>query len=217
MRRFSLVAIIVVSVLFVPARPAEAQGFWRWLEELSGPRLDGLGFEITGVCWGTPVPEARQAAGETAVWSASPYCLDKRRDRKWLGIGMQFYVLVGDNSMTDDPNDRVDALGFLPTVDFMFSRGVGVGGGVGFRRYATPADTFIKPDVELWVKVRPVAMANDFRDVATQRQSLRDDWLELRFGMVFHPSYAEGLFGTGSRALDAGPSFVFMAGINLIR
>jgi hypothetical protein len=213
----AFVAVVVFGLLLMPARPAEAQGFWRWLEELSGPEIHGLGFELSGLCWGTTVDSGDPGTREPRSWSANPYCLDKRRDEKWLSIGVQFYALVGDNSLTDDPHDRVDALGFLPTVDSMFSRGIGVGGGVGLRRYSTPAGSFHKPDLEAWLKVRPIALINQTRRTATATQSLRDDWLEFRLGLVFHGSFDEGLFGPGTRALDSETSFVLITAINLVR
>jgi hypothetical protein len=199
------IAFVIVGVLGAFARPVEAQGFWRWLEELSGPKVHGLGFELSGLCWGTDVDSGARS------WQPNPYCLDTRPDEPLVMVGIEFYMLVGDNSLTDDPNDRVDALGFLPTVDVQLARGLAAGGGLGVRRYATPAGTFNKPDAEAWVRIRPIALV-----AQSERRSAGHDWLEFRLGVVFHPSYAEGLFGPGSRRLESGPSFFLGTQINLL-
>jgi len=220
MRRFSLVAIIVVSVLFVPARPAEAQ-LWRWLEELSGPTLHGPALEFSGLCRGLEgrnqnTQDYTQGEGAPQTkWSVSPYCSGLDPKQQWIELGVQVYMVAGDNTMTEESGDRVDAIGFLPTVTFMFDRRIGVGGGVGVRRYSTPYGHFSKADLEAWLRLRPLSVIDGLVNPGGSGEG--GDWLEVRAGWVFHSSFPEGRFGRGTAALDAGPSFFLMAGINLIR
>ena len=213
MRNVAAVILIGVGLLFVPARPAEAQGFWRWLEELSGPGLSGPGFEVVFICR----PEEPQ---DGKTWFLSPQCAGADRTKKWISLGVQFYALAGDNNLTVDPDDRVDAMGFLPVVDFNFPQGVAVGGGVGVRRYAAAGGRFNEPDVEAWIKWRPLVIFLD-RNSKTERDLTKPvtrlEWLEIRLAFVVHGGFDAGRFGPGTPALDAEVSPLLFIGVNLLR
>jgi hypothetical protein len=201
---------MAVSLLLLPARPAEAQGFWRWLEELSGPEISGPGFEVVFVCH-----SETQVDGEN--WFVSPQCAAADRSKIWISIGAQVYALAGDNNLTANPDDRVDAFGVLPVVDVNFPQGFAVGGGVGARRYAAAGGKFSKPDVEAWVRWRPLVTLMD-RDAGTRTTaSTLYESLELRLAFVFHGGFDAGRFGPGTSALDAEVSPVLFIGVNLLR
>jgi len=210
MRKVAAVSLMAFGLLLLPARPAEAQGFWRWLEELSGPKLNGPGFEVLFVCHSeTPV--------DSKHVFISPQCVQADRSKRWISIGAQVYALAGDNNLTADPDDRVDAFGILPVVDLNFPQGFAVGGGLGVRRYASAGGTFSKPDVEAWVKWRPLVTLLDPDVGSRTTASARYEWLELRLAFVFHGGFDAGRFGPGTRALSAEVRPVVFIGVNLLR
>jgi hypothetical protein len=198
------------GLLLLPARHAEAQGFWRWLEELSGPELSGPGFEVVFVCHSETQVDNKNVF-------ISPQCAAADRSKRWISIGAQVYALAGDNNLTADPDDRVDVFGVLPVVDVNFPQGFAVGGGLGVRRYAAAGGKFSKPDVEAWVRWRPLVTLLD-KEVGTRTTvSTRYEALEIRLAFVFHGGFDADRFGPGTRALDAEVSPVLFIGVNLLR
>ena len=209
MRRLTALALLAVGVLLLAPQRADAQGFWRWFERLSGPEISGPGFDAVVVCRG------QDTRNDQTGWFPSPYCVDANRERLWVSVGAQVYALAGDNNQTSDPDDRVDVYGVLPFIDVNLPVGVSVGGGVGLRRYSAGAGSFNKPVVEGVVKWRPLRTLA--RDGSREAPSIRHDFLELRLALVYQNSFEAGQFGRGSPALDGDVSPVFFVAFNLVK
>ncbi len=209
MRRLTAVALVALSMLLMTARPADAQGFWRWFERLSGPEISGPGFDAVFFCRGV-----RGSADASTGWFVSPYCSDARRDHNWISVGTQIYALAGDNNQTQTPNDRVDVIGVLPFVDFNTTFGVSVGGGLGFRRYSAGTEPFHKADIEGVVKWRPFAM---MRGGDRDRASISHEFIEVRLAFVYQSEFESGQFGRGTPALDGDVSPVLFVAFNLVQ
>lgn len=200
MRRASALSLMIGLLVIASASPAEAQGFWRWFEKLSGPKIGGLGVEVTFLC---PRP-ADPAAGEPSRFRKPTVELScksvDRSLRHWFSAGAQMYILTGDNSVTDDPNDRVDVTGIVPFATWHMVRGLSLSAGPAIRRYSTPAGQFTEVPIEIWLGIRPVRTSHGLRAASTFNG--REDFLELRFGLVLHPGFDEGDFGPGTPAID---------------
>jgi len=210
MRRMA-VSVLFLVLLAVPAAPAEAQGFWRWLEELSGPEIGGPGFDVLVFCQGVDRRKPEPSDG----WFVSPGCADARRDRRWVSLGAQVYALTGKNNLTPDPNDRVDAWALLATADVSFPRGFAVGGSLGTRRYASAGGSFSRLHGEAVVKWRPFVTLDPEGPRAAP--SWAREFFEVRAVFVFHAGFEAGRFGPGTPALDAEVRPVLVLAFNLIR
>lgn len=213
MRRVTAVSLVVASVMLLTAQPAEAQGFWRWLERLSGPEISGPGFDAVLICRGLDRLDPDET---TTHWFISPQCVDARRDRFWISVGAEVYALAGDNNQTADPDDRVDAFGILPFVDLNTPMGLSVGAGVGMRRYSAGTGPFKKATIEAMVKWRPFATLAG-REARQAAPSLLRDFLELRVGLVYQGHFEEGRFGPGTPALESDVSPVLILAFNLLK
>jgi hypothetical protein len=211
MRRLTGIVLVAMGALLVSPQAAAAQGFWRWFERLSGPEISGPGFDAVFLCQGV----RRGGAGESG-WFASPYCVDARRDQRWISVGAEVYALAGDNDQTQQDDDRVDVTGIMPFVDFNIPQGFAFGAGVGIRRYSAGAGSFNKPVVEGVVKWRPLTLLVP-GGTGREAPSLRHDLLELRLALVYQGEFEARQFGRGSPALDADVSPVFIIAFNLVR
>ena len=220
MRRLVAVTLVVVGLLLLPA-DAHAQGFWRWLEYLSGPEISGPGFDIVFACRGQkrlPVSTLAQPQyDDTQDWFFSPYCVDAKRDTFWISIGSAVYMLAGDNNQTNEPDDRVDLSAVMPFVDFNWSFGLAASAGVGIRHYEAGASSFNKAVTEFVGKARPLRIVAALRGTTAQGPSLAQDLIEVRFGAVYQSAFEAGQFGPGTPALDGDFSKVFVLAFNLVR
>lgn len=224
MRRLTAVVLVTAGVLLLTPRGAEAQGFWRWFERMSGPSVQGPGFDVMLACYGVrrlPGNSTEPPPAETPRTSfISPQCADVARHRPWLSAGVSVYRLAGDNDLTGAADDRVDVLGTLPFIDYNFPTGLAASLGVGNRHVSTPAGDFNKPVVEVMAKIKVIRLVDALRGGAAARSvgpSFDRDFIELRLGLVFEGSFDEGDFGPGSRALDASAEPAVIIAFNLLQ
>jgi len=211
MRKLATLALVAAGVLLLTPQSADAQGFWRYFERLSGPPVNGPGFELAFLCHGL-----NRGDGAHEIFP-SLQCVDVSRDRPWVSLGLQTYRLGGENDLTRRENDRVDVVGVAPFVDFNFPFGVAVGGGVGVRRISAGRDSSMEPVGEIALKFRP------FRFLAWSRTadrgslappSLSRDFFEVRGIAVFEGGFEAGDFGFGSRPVDGGVNFGLVLAFN---
>lgn len=208
MRRFTT-AVLFLIVLSVPAAPAQAQGFWRWLEELSGPKIGGPGFDVLVFCYG--VKRLERSDG----WFVSPNCVDASRNRRWISLGTQVYFLNGKNNLTTDPDDEVNAWAVLGTADISFPNGLAIGGSLGTRRYSSVGGSFSRLHGEMVLKWRPF-VTFDSRARTAEGSWVRE-LLEIRGVLVFHAGFDAGRFGPGTRALSREARPVLVLAFNLVK
>lgn len=196
MRRYCALSLLTAAALSLSAAPADAQTFWRWFEKLSGPTIGGMGAEIEFLC-----PPGQPDGAP--VFSLDCQNVSQTAER-WFSLGAQMYVLTGDNSMTAEPNDRIDVLGVMPFVTYHWIPGLTISAGPAIRRYSTPAGHITKVPVEVWAGARPGRL---LRKSGIPDRNLKDDLLEVRAGIVRHGGFDAGDFGPGTEALPSEWSF----------
>lgn len=205
MKRVLFLALVVLGLALIPARPASAQaGFIRWLEKLSGPGpFVGAGIEIYGLCYGAEKalatdPDPVERADNTgARWFFDPNCGRAARDQRRLTIGVQLSRLVGDNGLQYDESvpaklhDTVGASIFMGTADLGVHRSLDVGSALGFVHFTgAPPGGFSRVMIEpIRVTWKPLAMkpvpAN--ASAAEARAAYRREWLQIRVVMTVLP------------------------------
>ena len=124
--------LLVVLVAFCPARAYALEGWWDWLDALSGPGpYHGLGFGFWIAC----APEAEQ--GLQAL------CLREREPdqfKRMLDVRFSFDVWGGGQRFQDDPGDARSVNAFSFDTFYLFrintTLDIDVGPGVGFVRYS---------------------------------------------------------------------------------
>jgi hypothetical protein len=179
---------------------ASAQGWWRWIEQLSGPGpLKGPEFEVGLYCF--------SGSGSPALASQGPFCdTDPEHDVK-AAVRLDVAWLWGKNNLRYPAGvtvpENVRAFSWLAAVDVAAQPWLEIGAGLGSIRFSnTPADSFSKPAIEpIRVIWKPLAM-----------KSGAADWLEafqIRYrGIVLPSGFTAEDFGAVPGTFDAGAEFI---------
>jgi hypothetical protein len=177
-------------LLALPAR-ADAQGFWRWLEELSGPGpfKDINGLELPLACYGTR--DLPKAEGWFPPW----VCLASPETHPTFTLSFDLASGTGRNNLAYDPavfagepadvNARLYGFGLTYHAA---DRAVDVGVLVGRIRLGSlpVVDSVTRTRVEPRLVVRPLVFGREGRD------RYRASWLELRFVPLILPKRFTG-------------------------
>jgi hypothetical protein len=176
MRRAIAIGLIGFAVTLLSPRPASAQwGWFRWIQELSGPGDFQLnGFTVTfGCVESRSESQANREAGPPPVKYV--FC-DK--SPRWRSVkrfmGASYAIGDGTNNLTY-PNgtevfERVKASIYQATGAFRINPYLDAGASGGFMRFSgTPDVVVTRYLVEPFVAVRPLAFLADDGDTARDR------------------------------------------------
>jgi hypothetical protein len=219
MRRLAAVVLVVFGLLALPTR-AEAQGFWRWLEELSGPGPfhDINGFEIPLTCF--EAPSGRQGVELLPPWR----CLADSGINPKVTLSFDIASGTGKNNLsyaptafTGEPGDVSARLyGFAVTYNLV-PRAVDVGMLVGRLRLGSlpVVDSVTRTRLEPRLVVRPLVFGVNRDD---ERGRYRASWLELRLVPLILPKRFTGgdLGSTTDLGTGAEILMSYMVVINVV-
>jgi len=198
MRRIAAVGILMVGIVLASARPASAQGFWRWLESLSGPGPShGGGIEIAVLCTGFAKDRAvdADATATSRRTFASLSCGRLARNRVRTTVGFAASFLSGDNTLQYDPGTPVDQTDtvristWMGIVDIGVHRAVEIGFGAGVMRFShLPVSPFTRLAIQpVRVSWKPLAM----RSTGDARRDYRNEFLVVRLDATVIPGGLE--------------------------
>lgn len=225
-RRVVHSASLVIVLLFLTVRPVSAQdGFWRWIERLSGPGgYQGWGATLTPICVGVE-KESRTAEDPDRDTDPAikifPDLGCGKSSRNHFRAMLRFevaWLTADDNPLVYDPPRtprelRTRAFSFIPAVDIGITRWLEAGAGIGFIRFSGDLfDGFSKPAIQaIRLTAKPLLFLR--ADDAKKRYGL--EFLQVRYIATVIPDGFEahefgavpGTFSTGTEFLS-GVSFV---------
>jgi hypothetical protein len=185
MRRLLTVVFLALGLVAVDARPASAQGFWRWLESLSGPGPShGWGLEVPLLCTGVrTLPEA------TGVRLLG--CGQRGPTPVPVTVGLSASFLRGDNTLDyapGTPADRIDRVSISTVTGFVdvgIHPAFDVGFGAGLMRIGDlPVASFTRLVLQpIRVAWKPLAMSR----TGDARRDYRREFLVIRFDATLIP------------------------------
>ncbi|HSC27417.1 MAG TPA: hypothetical protein VLD67_09095 [Vicinamibacterales bacterium] len=221
-RRHVTASIVATVCVMFSATPASAQdGFWRWLERLSGPGpYHGWGVSVTPLCFGV-VKKDRLAADPDRGGPVEPFldigCGKASRNDFRAMLRFEFAWLGADDNKLEYDGDRTrdelktNAFSFIPAVDFGVTRWLEIGAGMGFIRFTGDAfDSFSKPAIQpLRVRAKPLLFR---RNLPTeQKLAYPLEFLQIEYVVTLIPDGFEaqdfgavpGTFSTGTEFLSS--------------
>lgn len=219
MRRLAAVVLVVFGLLALPTR-ADAQGFWRWLEELSGPGpfKDINGFELPVTCFETP-------NGSRGVEWLPPWrCLADSGITPKVTLSFDLASGTGKNNLSYDPalftrepgDVSARLYGFAVTYS-VIPRAVDVGVLVGRIRLGSlpVVDSVTRTRLEPRLVVRPLVFGVSRDDEGGR---YRASWLELRLVPLILPKRFTGADLGSTTDLGTGAEFLmsYMVVINFV-
>jgi hypothetical protein len=193
----------MILIVLVP-RVAEAQGWWRWIEQLSGPGpLMGPEFEVGLYCIKEPDPKS--------IGSQGLFCDADPNNAVKAAIRLDVAWMWGKNNLTypagTDVPDNVHAFSWLAAVDVAPKPWLEFGAGFGAVRFSnTPGTSFSKPAIEpvrvIW---KPFAMKSGL----TRQEQVRRGAFQIRYrGIVLPSGFTAEDFGAVPGTFDAGAEFI---------
>jgi hypothetical protein len=195
------VMLMLLALMLLPARPASAQGWWRWLEELSGPGpLTGPEFEFTvhAITSGQ--------GGRQGLFSD----VDPKNAGKVKGaIRVDVAYMWGHNNQTYAAGvsapANVHAFAYLGAFDGAVRPWLDLGAGAGVLRFSnTPGGAFSKfalqPVRVIW---KPFAMKH-----STDREFVMRQAFQIRYtGMVVPGGFDAADFGAVVGSYASGTKY----------
>jgi hypothetical protein len=213
---------IVVLLVMGAVTPASAQeGFWWWLERLSGPgAYHGWGATWTAVCVGTrkdsrTADDRDVAAADTRIYVDDPGCgtLARNQPRATLRFQVAFAGADGNPLQYDPPRSGDDlhtrVFALIPAVDFGVTPWLEAGAGIGLVRFTGDAfDGFSKPAIQL---IRLTGKPLRFYPTDDPRKRYGLEFLQIRYVATLIPDGFDaqefgavpGTFSTGTEFLSS--------------
>ena len=144
-------------------------GFFRWWDSLSGPGpFNGVVIDAMLVCYGShftgkPSPDPNVSNdGYTTEVFINPGCLQARRDRRRISVGLQWAALWSERNDLPYESGRkapqVKAYPFMIVAHYGLNKGIDVGAGVGVVKFSGDGFGFTRFIFEPRVSVRPFAL-----------------------------------------------------------